>query len=290
MLRISQSSHALVNIHTRSCKSRAPKIYPAMDLILDIQGFGRFSDKFILKELAAISIQVPDENVLSITRLLFKPPCSWVTLPRECKNLNTWLTRNYHGIPWNVGEIPHKDVDKVVKKVADDARYICVKGLEKKRWVEKILNDESKFVIDLEELGCPSFRVLQYESRVIHWHGDDHGNLARYRCAFENVQRMKSWYMKDCTASLHKSLNMYIQVGGLKQMKAEDIAFLTKDFILIYGSSIIDEVWDKLSEAMKKDEDIAACRRCRLHYNSAEINADDPIPMIRDCSQCKLSQ
>lgn len=261
-----------------------------MELILDIQGFGRFSDKFMLKELAAISIHTSAESMLSLTRILFKSPCSWVTLSSESKNLNTWLTQNYHGIPWSAGETSYKDMEKTVKKVVKDACYVYVKGLEKKQWLEKIINDDSTPVIDLEELGCPNHRILRYESKVVHWHGDCHGDVAGYRCAFENVQRLKSWYLKECTVSLQKSLCIYIQVGSLRRMRAEDIASLTKDFILIYGSQIIDEVWDKLSETMKKDQDIANCRRCLKHCSSFDIDGGDSyIPMIKHCQQCKLS-
>lgn len=257
-----------------------------MKLFLDIQGFGRFSDKFIVKELGVMYFQTNDGSNISMTRILFEPPCSWITLSKEHKNLNTYLSRYYHGIPWNTGETSYKDVEKIVKEVTRDTFYIYVKGLEKKLWIEKILNDNTKPVIDLEELGCPSLRILQHESEVVHWHGDIHGDVPGYRCAFENVQRLRSWYLKECTASCGKSFRIYTQVGCLKRMTKEDIAFLTKDFILTHASRTIDEVWEKLSEAMRKDEDIAGYRRCRRHSS----DDDQIIPMIKDCRQCNLSQ
>ena len=182
----------------------------------------------------------------------------------------------------------YTDVQKVLKKIVQDASYLYVKGLEKKEWVERIIN-YSKPVIDLAELGCPAFRQLQHIGIYHCMYHEHHEPLPRYHCAFENVQLLKKWYVTECSSSLSKSLHLYLQLGSLKQMKAEDIAFLTKDFILIYGSNIIDEVWEKLSENMKADQDIADCRRCQEHYKSCGDEFDGPIPMIKNCPQCKLS-
>lgn len=260
-----------------------------MEMILDVQGFQHPINEFVLKELAAITIQAYETGEQGLTRILFKPPCAWKILSAKCRAVNSWLMRNHHGIPWNAGIMSYDKVQEVVRRIVENASYIYVKGKEKKEWIKKIINDESKPVIDLEELNCPSFRRMR-DYEVLHWHEDNHGNLPRYHCAFENVQRLKTWYLKECKPCLYKSLIMSIEVGGLKRMKAEDIAYLTKDFILIYGSSIIDEVWDKLSEAMKKDADIANCRRCKIHYGSQSGEFNESTPMIGDCSQCQMIQ
>lgn len=247
---------------------------------MDIQGFGRFADKFVVKELAAMSIKTPMECESSLTRVLFKSPCSWVTLSREYRNLNTWLTQNYHGIPWTAGDTPYKDVGKVLKEIVEDASYILVKGKDKQQWVEKIIDDESKAVIDLDALDCPSLRILRRNSSAIRWHGDCHGSVIGYKCAFENVQRLNGWYSKECIGSMGKALRIYAQVGGLKRMRAEDISYLDSQFILFHESHSIDEVWDKLSPSMKNDEKIANCRRCRLHHDE---DNDLPGHMIKQC-------
>ncbi|KAK0086323.1 hypothetical protein PV326_005593 [Microctonus aethiopoides] len=84
---------------------------------------------------------------------------------------------------------------------------------------------------------------------------------------------------------------MYYQLEErIEDMKPQDIAYLTKDFILKFAPTKINRIWNKLSEELQKDKDMISHRRCREHYNPIVIDYDEfdgMIPLIKDCSICK---
>lgn len=107
-----------------------------MEYVVDIQGFTRSSNLFVLKELTILA--VADDGV-PIT-YLFRPPCKWVRLLEEEKRKNRWLEKKFHGIPWNSGSIPYCSLIRILNHTLRDATKIYVKGLEKKRWLEDIVH------------------------------------------------------------------------------------------------------------------------------------------------------
>ena len=76
-------------------KSSVENFLPSkMEYIIDIQGFKRTYNEFVVKELAI----VPLEDDVQPTVYLFGPPHDWNLLNPRCKCEKNWLTRNYHGI------------------------------------------------------------------------------------------------------------------------------------------------------------------------------------------------
>lgn len=106
-----------------------------MQYIVDIQGFKRPSNNFTFKEIAIIAIE--EEAVPAV--YLFEPPYNWSSLPRKHKSQNTWTTFNYHGIPWEGGEIPYSEVQKVLRCALRNATKIYTEEEEKKQWLEKLI-------------------------------------------------------------------------------------------------------------------------------------------------------
>ena len=66
-----------------------------MDLVVDLQGFTKPINEFVLKELAALEVNNSNNTPVII---LFEPPCDWNILPAEYKVTNSWLQRNYLGV------------------------------------------------------------------------------------------------------------------------------------------------------------------------------------------------
>ena len=73
-----------------------------MEFVIDFQGFKRVYNEFVFKELAIVPL---GENVQPIV-YLFAPPHDWSYLPPRYRCENSWLTKNFHGLHWQDGEIP----------------------------------------------------------------------------------------------------------------------------------------------------------------------------------------
>lgn len=160
-----------------------------MDFIVDVQGFKKPIDEFVLKEFAVIEVK-SDKAAQPLT-LLFQPPCAWSALPAKYKSMNSWLQRNYHGMDWTSGDIPYEAAGTIIRSILKHARTIFVKGLEKKRWLARLMEISSESIVDLETLDCPSLRKLQTISPVIGC--SHHSNTPKYSCADANVKSLKNW-------------------------------------------------------------------------------------------------
>jgi len=154
-----------------------------MQYIVDVQGFKRPLNAFTFKEVAITALE---EDAVPVV-YLFKPPYSWESLPGRFKSENSWLTRNFHGIPWEAGEIPYADVQEVLMAALKDATRVYVKGLEKKKWLGQLV----PHVRNLEDLGCPSLsRLTNNKKRCTH-----HVCCSRPVCAAYNVEVLLEWFM-----------------------------------------------------------------------------------------------
>ncbi|KAK0169467.1 hypothetical protein PV328_012007 [Microctonus aethiopoides] len=211
--------------------------------------------------MAMILIDEKAENIHRVTRMLFESPFKWDELPKHYKTMNLWVMRNYHGILWDAGDIPYNKLNDVLDIILKDVAYIYVKGSEKKQWLSDIIGGKSNLI---------------------------------YHCAFENVKQFKCWMQKKSqmqNPSIGRSLELYYQLEErIEDMRPQDIAYFTKEFILKFASTKIDKIWNKLPENLQKDEDIIAHRRCHKHYNPIAIDYDEfegIIPLMKDCSICK---
>ena len=162
-----------------------------MELMVDFQGFTKPINEFVLKELAAL--EVNNSNNIPVI-ILFEPPCDWNILPTEYKVTNSWLQRNYHGIPWSSGNSPYEAAGPIIRGILHRAHTIYVKGLEKKIWLLNLIGG-TKEIVDLDSLGCPSLKNLR---KSIHKDGGcSHHRSSlltpKWNCASENVKLLKKW-------------------------------------------------------------------------------------------------
>ena len=101
--------------------------------------------------------QVKELSVMDITRFasrhwIFAPPATVVTNSKYTRT-NCWLTTNYHGLRWGEGETPYDNLVSVLTTYTNIYKYVFVKGLEKKRFLEsKIIHYH---IINLDDIGCP---------------------------------------------------------------------------------------------------------------------------------------
>ena len=91
-----------------------------MEYVVDLQGFQRPINEFVVKELAIISL---NDDVPPIV-FLFGPPIPWSDLPAKYNSVNLWLERNYHHLPWSAGELSYNDVGNVLRSALHDASTV----------------------------------------------------------------------------------------------------------------------------------------------------------------------
>jgi hypothetical protein len=158
-----------------------------MEFVVDLQGFKRPFNDFTLKELAVIAV---DQEAQPST-LLFKPPYVWEELPVRYKSENAWVERNLHGLSWNSGDIPYKDIKLILSTLLHKVQKIYVKGLEKKNWLLNILQDVQ--IDDLLDFGCPSLETLNKVSKTINC---THHSIPSSNCSANNVKLLRDWLLK----------------------------------------------------------------------------------------------
>lgn len=148
--------------------------------IVDVQGFRRENNEFIIKEIAIIcgdQVQV----------LLILPPFSFHHLTYTEKMQIRWIERN-RKIFWNDGFITYDNFLMNTQPFLVDKTIYC-KGVEKATWIKNIFNHDD--VINLEYVKCPSLLSLHKEYRFC----NDILNCMYHPsfCALKNVTCLKKW-------------------------------------------------------------------------------------------------
>ena len=76
------------------------------EFIVDVEGFKRSDNQFVLNELVTISL---GEDIQP-TVYFFEPPYIYNILPVKYRCESEWLKRNLYGLHWDDGKIPYCDV------------------------------------------------------------------------------------------------------------------------------------------------------------------------------------
>ena len=79
-------------------------------VVLEVKRFRDRKEKFIFKELAIFS----EDN---LDCLLFLTPTSYTELTTQQKQSFSWLTRNLHGIEWDIGKYPYVYLTQIIQSV-----------------------------------------------------------------------------------------------------------------------------------------------------------------------------
>lgn len=101
-----------------------------MILVMDLQGFKTENNKFIVKELAGYDGE-------KMCHFVFKPPFPFDMLPSDLQKQAKYLTKNHHGIEWNVGFTPLHYLKQIIGDFTAHANYVYVKGREKANFLKQ---------------------------------------------------------------------------------------------------------------------------------------------------------
>lgn len=182
-----------------------------MVVIVDMQGFKRPHNAFVLKELA-----IAKEGVTLPINYVFKPPqtCSWDSLPLKYQRQNEWLTRFHHGIKWDSGREEYENIYSILTQHLKRADDIYVKGEDKKTWLRDFLSPyaDQYNITNIEDLDCPSFNELKKTYGCNH-----HIPTSDYSCAVEHVKLLADWMSitNFGDASADQSIQLYNEVKHL---------------------------------------------------------------------------
>lgn len=147
-------------------------------IIVDVQGFKRKDNTFIIKEFSLTSSEYTQT-------FLIKPPHFYSTLSNDEKRTVKWLERN-NNILWSEGFVDYREFKRLVHQYLNGTK-VFVKGLEKTKWIKELCSNCD--VINIEEKGCPNFLVLYelYDNKKLYC---VHHNK---QCALRNVLCLKFW-------------------------------------------------------------------------------------------------
>lgn len=104
-----------------------------MSLVIDVQGFKRERNKFVVKELAAYDGK-------RIAHFVFKPPFPFEMLSLDLQNHANWLTKNAHGLQWKSGSTPHHVLDRVLEDLTQSAERVYCQGKEKAAILQQFMS------------------------------------------------------------------------------------------------------------------------------------------------------
>lgn len=165
-------------------------------VLIDVQGFKVDKNKFILKEICIHSV----ENNFKYHKLI-KSPFKFEKLKKVEKNTIQWLTKNYHGIQWDSGNITFTQFMDDMKTVLKDKIIIC-KGLEKMKWLKCFFERISiQEIINCEDLDCnikwnKNCEISEYFDSC-----EYHKNIKKssFVCALKNVMLLRRWFFENYT-------------------------------------------------------------------------------------------
>ena len=107
------------------------------DYLVDIQSF--MSKKaHIMEEVCCVPL---NENTQT-KAMIVQPPFPWESLSPADKKCNRWLSRDFHGLRWNSGDIPYERLHTILQTVLQPAERIFVKGYNKIQQLKEILPEK----------------------------------------------------------------------------------------------------------------------------------------------------
>ena len=124
----------------------------------------------------------------------FLPPTSCSELTTQQKQSFSWLSRNLHGIDWDIGNYPYIYLTQIIQSVRlrNPGAKFYAKQAEKVNFLSELLECP---VIDLNSLECPSISVNYFTQNC-----QNHSNcknIFNKQCAKENAIFYFNWLTNE---------------------------------------------------------------------------------------------
>ena len=155
--------------------------------LLDVGGFRHRKEKFNVKEFGICT-----EDYLDC--LSFLPPTSYSELTTQQKQSFSWLSRNLHGIDWDIGNYFFIYLTQKIQSVRlqSPGAMFYVKGVEKVKFLSDLLECS---IIGLNSLSCPSISVNYFTQNC-----QNHSkakNIFNKHCASEKAVFYLNWLTNE---------------------------------------------------------------------------------------------
>ena len=124
----------------------------------------------------------------------FLPPTSYSELTTQQKQSFSWLSRNLHGLDWDIGNDPYIYLTQIIQSVRlrNPGAIFYAKGAEKVKFLSELLECP---VIDLNSLECPSISV-NYFTQNCQNHSKGK-NIFNKHCAKEKAIFYFNWLTNE---------------------------------------------------------------------------------------------
>jgi len=159
--------------------------------IVDFQAFKDEYNRYILKEMAIISVHTNE-----VAHCLIKPPHVLSKLSSNSRASVKYLQRNHHGIFWEDGYTSYTEAIRLLKDITENAEKILIKGLERARYIETITG---KPTVDFDSLHCPRAKQLPCISSAPDCFYYRHTSTYQAyfeACSLKRVYKLKRWYLE----------------------------------------------------------------------------------------------
>lgn len=167
--------------------------------IVDLQGFIHNED-YVVKEICILTKNLKFHEIV-------KSPSSFTNLTSKYKQQVKWLENNYHGLRWSQGYITVEELRKTITPILN-GKSIFLKGLNKIRWLQGILNSKMHVYVNVEDMGCniklsESFFKESVQQGVNNIECCKKHKFKNNHCALRNASVIRQWYLRNETFNIH---------------------------------------------------------------------------------------
>lgn len=154
--------------------------------LIDLQGFKDDRNEFIIKEIAIMNIK----NCEYLHWFVKQPYPINKLSPALIRQAN-YVSKFYHGIPYNYGNIPFYVIKKKLKEIIS-YNLVLVKGSEKRDFLQRIFKKAK--IEDLSDI--PSLKKLKprFNNYYCSFHSSNQLCLF-FSCALNNVYNIYAYIM-----------------------------------------------------------------------------------------------
>ena len=144
------------------------------------------------KNLLLKSLEIVLKTTLTVCHFL--PPTSYSELTTQQKQSFSWLSRNLHGIDWDIGNYPYIYLTQIIQSVRlrNPGAIFYAKGAEKVKFLSELFECP---VNDLNSLECPSISV-NYFTQNCQNHSKGKNIFNKY-CAKEKAIFYFNWLTNE---------------------------------------------------------------------------------------------